>query len=737
MEPKISLPAKEPSRDGMFLGLMMRTLLSRLQWRMTLVLRWCLFLLVLIGPTTAWALKKNEVVLVLDNSGSMGSPWGFSTGLGTSKTMKPSDPERGAILGALVLEALVRNSQDRLTVIAFTRSEAQEPPMLRDPARIRELVYDTGTFFRAPLRAARSIFDAVPKGDGRVLLFFTDGIPNDTGLSPDELPGLIGLDTDPKLNSYALGLWSGESNDPLDAAFQRQARSYLGRMVRLPDDLEFIAGGRQVVPAFTRAYAKALGSRPEVGQLQSGQSKSIDIGKYVVEVLVATAASNPGADYQAKLVGPKGEVPARTGDNGCVSGCGPIRRHFEAFRSENDPTKSSQWTLSIPSSPGNVEYGFILRYDFSATAKVPPTCNVGENVTIESQILFQGNPFADEDFFRSDGFEAFAIVGSSKIPMQHKGGGVFTGVFVPAADLVDLSLPIRAVFRNTWLNLYADTATHVEGQIELTLRPTPNPIDLGSWDGKRSLTSRCTRIDLSGSTNADRIEVTCKIQAEGQLQGMTGTCLPVAGTEATLPTGMGRPLQWEVCAEAPRCPDNCISDPSKPVLHVVLAGKDPKYAANFVKIPVFYRVSGMTWLACWWPILALVFGSLFTLWFIIGWVRPYNFESSLSVRLAGSEVGLKRTSALVLREQPGGVRGFYRNARVCLNGTGDFLRNQRQSILVIEAGPGGTTTFKKAIGLERKDRRTSKWEPLPAEELSNGLTPGQIYRMGNLYIKAE
>lgn len=716
----------------------MELLLARLRWVLAVLLAGASFLGAFAWPSLAWALTKNEVVLVLDTSGSMGSPWEFSAGPGASKTMKPSDPERGAILGALVLEALARDSQDRLSVITFTRMESAPPPLLRTASEIQALQYNTGTFFRKPLQEARRILGAAPKGDGRVLLFFTDGVPNDRGISPDELPQIIGLDTDPDLDSFALGLWSGESSDPADAAFQRQARGFLGRMVRLPEDLEFIAGGRQVVPAFTRAYARALGSRPDVGRLSPGQTKTLEVGKYVVEVLVATAASEPGPDYNAKLTGPRGDLPARQGDNGAPGGASATRRHFEAFRSENDPNKASKWTLSIASGPGSIEYGFILRYDFSLTVAVKPVSNVGEQVAIESQMLFQGKPFTDEEFFRSDGFEAFAVVGSARVPMQHKGGGKFAGVFVPGPEMKGLTLPIRASVRNTWLLLHADAATRVEGMLDLVLRPNPSPINLGGWRGERGLTSRCARVDLSGSVNADRLEVTCKVQLDGgSKRGVEGTCEPVAGSEAALPSGLGRPLQWEVCAEAPRCPDDCLSDPTRPAMHVTFAGKDPRYAAGAVKVPVVYRVAGMSWLACWWPLLALGAGLLLAGWFIVGWVRPHNFEHALSLRLAGSEAGLKRTSALVLREQPGGVRGFYRNARVCLNATGDFVRNPRQSNLVIEAGPGGTTVFAKAAGLERKDRRTGAWEPLPAEELPNGLTPGQLYRMANLYLKAE
>jgi hypothetical protein len=116
-------------------------------------------------------------------------------------------------------------------------------------------------------------------------------------------------------------------------------------------------------------------------------------------------------------------------------------------------------------------------------------------------------------------------------------------------------------------------------------------------------------------------------------------------------------------------------------------------------------------------------------------VRPHDFEPSACVYVAGSELGLKRASALVLREVPGGRRGFYRNARMCLNAGGDFVRAPRAAVLVLEAGAGSSTRFATAGGLERKVQRTGKWEPVPVEEFTAGYTPNTVYRVGSLYLK--
>jgi hypothetical protein len=89
----------------------------------------------------------------------------------------------------------------------------------------------------------------------------------------------------------------------------------------------------------------------------------------------------------------------------------------------------------------------------------------------------------------------------------------------------------------------------------------------------------------------------------------------------------------------------------------------------------------------------------------------------------------------VLRELPGGRRGFYRSARMCLTAGGDFTRSPRAAVVAVEAGPGGSTRFLTAAGLERKSQRGGKWEPVPQEELAAGFIPNMLYRVGNLYLQ--
>jgi hypothetical protein len=72
---------------------------------------------------------------------------------------------------------------------------------------------------------------------------------------------------------------------------------------------------------------------------------------------------------------------------------------------------------------------------------------------------------------------------------------------------------------------------------------------------------------------------------------------------------------------------------------------------------------------------------------------------------------------------------------MCLTASGDFTRSPRAALVAVEAGPGGSSRFLSAPGLERKQPRTGKWEPVPPEALAAGFATNVLYRVGNLYLK--
>jgi hypothetical protein len=232
-------------------------------------------------------------------------------------------------------------------------------------------------------------------------------------------------------------------------------------------------------------------------------------------------------------------------------------------------------------------------------------------------------------------------------------------------------------------------------------------------------------MSLAGSENADRVPVTCTPSTHPDA---TITCAPTAP-----PAGGLQPLDWEVCVVARPC---CGPIPGEgPPLTVTFAGADPFYANGAVTVPIDAQVAKTGFLRCWW--LPLLLFALFVgfVWFVLGWVRPHGFDPSLSMRVAGSEAALKRTAAFILAEQPGGRRGFYRSARVSVDGEGNALRRTNQAVLVLTAGAGGQVKWTKAGGVEKKDRRKNTFVPLDAADRAEGAVAGTIYRVGNLYFK--
>lgn len=673
---------------------------------------------------TAFA-QGNEVALILDNSCSM-----VTGGMiqGTREKLPPNDPNRAAVLGALLVEGLVRGSEDHVTVVAFGDRKGAPPLTATTGDGIRALEYGGGTWFDPAVRKAVEVLGA-SSHQRRLLLLFTDGTPTDLN-RPQELIDLLhGVPTD----VLSIGLYASESS-------RKMGEPYLSAVVAGPADVTLIDAMapdavQRVVHAFTEGYARVLGSKPLTGTLQSGGSKTLQVGRYVTEVLVTTAAVNPGGPFSADLTSPKGAVPVRAqGDNGCPPQiapadapriCAPPRRFYQTFRASNDPYAASEWTLRLPQADGPVEYGVILRYDLNAELTLQPTAQVGEPVPVEGKLLFLGQNFTDEAFFGADGFKAELVVGDQHIPLTHAGGGHFRGVWTPEKDgAVEASLE----FSNQWMHTVDRSPVTVEGFLDLVLRPTPNPIELGTWQGDRRASKGCAVVDLSSSLNADKVQVACDVA--GRSEGAVLSCGPVAGSES--PTG--QPLRWEVCVTAQSCCGALPAEKDEP-FRVTFRGAHPHFAKTAVEIPVRYGVERTGFLRCWWPVFAAIGAILFLGWLIWGFISPHSFDPSASVRIAGNPNALRRASALVLAEQPGGRRGFYRHARFALLHDGTPVRAVRGAILVIEASRSGTTRFRHAPGLERLDRRTDKWTPLTEDELKSGFETNTTYRIGQVHLR--
>ncbi len=653
----------------------------------------------------------SEIVVILDNSGSMVSESRFN-----DQPVPANDPERLAVLGALVVDALDEGSDDQVTVIGFGDHARDRPPSTLTQPDIRAWPYQQ-TYFRAPLEQALALFEASGR-ETKVLIFFTDGVPSDME-TPAELLAVFDPAEHPEIDVLAVGLFN-------DDRVREAGTLYLQALVHDPapgaGDFQEVGSPAEIVSAFTGGYARAIGSRADTYTLGPGKSQTIRVGKYVSEVMVIAVSGKPGDPFIARLEGPDGSVEvAGEGDNGCPPSvappdvCGGKRRHYRVFRSANDTSRRSTWTLALPSAPGDVEVGVILRYDLTAELTVDAGVESGTVVPLEARLLFRGQTFDDTEFFDADGFAAAVEVEGERIPLEHAGGGVFRGEWTPAVRAADETVSAEVVFANNWMRKVQGSRVVVRpppyelraAQDRLLLDPVPS-----RWPRDEL----CTALDLSPSRDIEDVELSCEVS--DLPLGVRFRC------ERTDPTTV------TVCASTARwC---CRRDGE---IQVSVQGPGAPTPRTAVTVPASYVVPGAGFLLCHWLIWLLIAATLFAIWFVYGWIKPSNFEGTVAVAIAGSERGLRRAAEQLLRELPGGKRGFYRNARLCLNGAGDVLRKPGKAILVIEAGPGGRTRFAKGSGLEVRDRRTRKWKALESDDFAEGYSPGVNYRLGDLYVK--
>lgn len=682
-------------------------------------------LLALLFPLLVLAAEPGtELVLVLDNSGSMITSVQTNSGV-----VPPADPLRQSVLGAMVVEGLTRDTDDALTVLSFDRSAPDKTQVVTGYAGLRNLEEGGGTFFLGPLGRARSILDSSSRAD-RILVFLSDGAPNDY-TDPRRGPEVLGLDrADVPFDTLIIGLLP-------PGPMAEQARGYLRPLALRDRDWVEVQDGNDLVTHFTEAYARSLGSKALTGTLSTGQSRTVHVGRYVTEVMVITASTRPQGPYDATFTGPDGAIPVKAeGDNGCELTyskapdlCSPPRMHFQVWRTPHDPLTRSDYTLSVDRSRDDVVYGVILRYDLTAHLDLPPQVRVSDEVPIDAHLLWREQLFDDPEFFDTDGVEVLARIEGQEIHLQRQPDGRFTGTWVPAHPTNGKPIVAEAVFRNTWMEKSTTADVLVDGFLDLELRPEPAVLDFGSWRSRRTATERCLELDLTGSTNADRIPL------DIQFSGIPGeailTFTPLDMAEAGSAREGRQPLRWEACVRTPACAGDIQTTADTAV---ILRGDHPHYHPDAVNVPVRFTVDGASFLRCWWPVLVLIAGLLFLMWLLVGFVRPRDFDSGTTVKVAGSERQLRRAASLVLREQPKGRRGFYRNARVSITASGDFVAAPRRAVLWVEAARAGETVLHLRGPVERQDRRTRTWVEVTEEEALDGVRTNITYRIGETYL---
>jgi len=186
----------------------------------------------------------------------------------------------------------------------------------------------------------------------------------------------------------------------------------------------------------------------------------------------------------------------------------------------------------------------------------------------------------------------------------------------------------------------------------------------------------------------------------------------------------------EICLLVPACAGEHVEAAA-----LTVTPQDPRYASQAATVTVRWDVEGRSWLSCnaWW--LALLAATLFTLWVIVGIVRPARFPREAAIAIAGSDKGLRRAAPQVLREVRGARSGFYRDARLGVHADGSVSARTRGALLQLRASR--THGLVLAGPVEMLDRRSRQWRA--PEDLAEGHVPSPsvTYRSGDLWFRLE
>jgi hypothetical protein len=310
-----------------------------------------------------------------------------------------------------------------------------------------------------------------------------------------------------------------------------------------------------------------------------------------------------------------------------------------------------------------------------------------------------------------------------ELTYQHMAGAVWSIAFITSKGRIQL--PFHQM--------------QVRPALHLVL---PASIDFGEVSAGTPLLGACQSLDFSGSQAAE--------EHRWVIEGSNlGSCAsqPVlayrdaAGGIATVPLAARIDVEaldpvnrWlKLCLNVPRC-----SGDAAPVGAAIrVSPRTSEFGAQTATVQLRWRVQGKGLFGChgYWLIPLLAVGG--TSFLLGGLLLPTRFPEAAAIRVSGTEVGLRRASAVPLRECPGSTAGFYRSARLGLHGTGDVGGRIQNALVLLRARPGEAVVITGRGPLEIKDRRTGRF--LPVSDLQSGHSPsaGDVYRVGDVLFSLE
>ena len=276
------------------------------------------------------------------------------------------------------------------------------------------------------------------------------------------------------------------------------------------------------------------------------------------------------------------------------------------------------------------------------------------------------------------------------------------------------------------------SAPHVVRIRQPLMLATGAGLDFGTLDAGTATLKNCQTLDLSGSTAIEghrfTLSVTggeCASEPALSIRGKRAKSLP----QDAGPFDPARPT-LDLCLKVPACSDDAAPGDAE----LIITPLDPAFAGDSASVPMTWRVTGKSWLACHaiWFIPSVL--GVFGVFVVVGFMRPRRFSSEATIITAGDPKAIRRATPTPLRDCPGARAGFYRDARLGVHGDGSVNGRIKHAAAVLRATRRGVLLEARG-GLEVFERRRNRW--VAVEESPTSPSPRDIYRVGDLCFRVE
>lgn len=671
---------------------------------------WVLIVGLLAAPAAAEGRAPIHVQVVLDSSGSM----------------EKSDPRHLSLLAGMIFSDLA-GPQDSLGILSMRKGKFVEERLSAIKSRrkqvrdaVRTLPFLGSTFCAEPLHeaAAGLASQAAAEPDARqFVIFFSDGECPD----PDAVREAAVRLRDAKVQVFSIGLF--------DAGASPEATAALRSIAAITGGEFFGASSAAQLPQhFAAILGRIVGSEAVDLTLEPGADAMAELDGYVYDASLIVTGSGPVVIEKAER--PDGtalQVPAKPNyaitsaafhvasfDNG-------YGRHYSVLRIE-EPA-AGNWKFRVRGPP-DVAALLIQNYALDPVVEAAaqkPVFAVGESCEVRAWLRGKGGErITDAKFLERVEFTATIKDPSGKetaVTLKPGKDGMFVGTH-PLAMAGKWSLRGRSRMKSGGLDKRsAETAVEARAA-KLSLAADHPPFDLGSVPA--GSTSGPHTIDLGGSELPAPVELTLA------LQGADGVRLEPRKLDAG-PQVLQHDVNFTIELDH-------AGGPLDGQLVVSMGDATVTIAVRGEVIPLsFWERWGRLILTVGIGLLIL----LVVLFIIHGFVSPHTFPTHLRLEW-GETVDRLDKNSIVLSKTPKAKRGFRRNAKVILGGTGPraFLPGGAQFAEIEAVGPARYVIRTFGAPLEEVSRfDAAKTKTLDGSE--HPMAEQQIYRVGSQYLRVK